>query len=104
VITSLYGEEVLRGLLDRHGFGKVRVLAVPNEFFGGNVAVTGLLTGEDISRVLAKQSPAGRYLLPDVCLSAGRFLDGSAVADLPVAVEIVPSDGAFLRAVLEEVK
>ena len=45
-----------------------------------------------------RPSRAGhRYLLPDVCLSDGRFLDGTTPADLPRAVEVVPTDGVSLR-------
>ena len=50
----------------------VRVLAVDNEFFGGNIGVAGLLTGADLARVLADQPDGHRYLLPDACLSEGR--------------------------------
>ena len=49
---------------------------VDNEFFGGNIGVTGLLVGADLARVLADEPEGHRYLLPDVCLSEGRFLDG----------------------------
>jgi hypothetical protein len=87
--------------LDRNGFSEVRVLAVRNEFFGGNIAVAGLMTGPDISRAIAEQPAHGRYLLPDVCLSKGKFIDGSAFEDLPEAVEVVASDGASLRKLLE---
>jgi hypothetical protein len=74
---------------------------VANAFFGGNIAVTGLLTGTDVAAAL-RQEPAGhRYLLPDVCLSEGRFLDGMTPAELPRAVEIVPADGLSLRRALE---
>ena len=38
-----------------------------------------------------------RYLLPDVCLSRGVFLDGTSPAELPRAVEVVPTNGAALR-------
>jgi hypothetical protein len=38
--------------------------------------------------------------VPDVCLTQGVFLDGTAPADLPRAVEVVPTDGAALRAAL----
>jgi NifB/MoaA-like Fe-S oxidoreductase len=104
VLTARYGELVLGPLLERNGFSNVRLLRVENEFFGGNIAVAGLMTGPDLSRVLAKEPAGGRYLLPDVCLSKGRFLDGSSPDDLPVALEIVPSDGASLRKVLEETR
>jgi hypothetical protein len=42
-----------------------------------------------------------RYLLPDVCLSEGRFLDGTTLDDLPRPVEVVATDGLALRAALE---
>ena len=75
----------------------VEVVAVDNRFFGGNIAVAGLLTGEDVSRTLAGLPPGRRYLLPDVCLSGGRFLDGIGLDALPRSVEVVPADGASLR-------
>ena len=100
ILTGEYGAAVLEPLLaDRD----VRVLPVRNTFFGGNIAVTGLLTGADLGRVLADEPPGTRYLLPDVCLSEGRFLDGLTVAELPHAVEVVPSDGASLRRALDGV-
>jgi NifB/MoaA-like Fe-S oxidoreductase len=101
ILTGGYGSLVLRPLLDRHGFGKVRILAVSNEFFGGNIAVAGLITGADLSRTLAEELPGGRYLLPDVCLSKDRFIDGPSLQDLPLAVEVVATDGASLRRLLE---
>ena len=84
----------------RLGREDVRVLPVENHFFGGNIAVTGLLVGEDIARVLAREPEEGRYLLPDVCLSRGVFLDGTSPADLPRPVEIVATDGLSLRRAL----
>ncbi len=101
ILTGAYGERVLRSLLDRSGFAHVAVLVVENEFFGGNIAVAGLMAGPDIARTLDKAPTESRYLLPDVCLSKGRFIDGSAPGDLPVALEVVPSDGASLRRALE---
>jgi hypothetical protein len=58
------------------------------------------MVGADIARVLAAEPPHHRYLLPDVCLSEGRFLDGTTPADLPRPVEIVATDGIALRAAL----
>jgi putative radical SAM enzyme (TIGR03279 family) len=95
LITGAYGAEVLGPLLS--GYDGVRVLAVENRFFGGNIGVTGLLVGEDVARVLAGEPEGERYLLPDVCLSNGVFLDGTRPADLPRPVEIVPTDGVSLR-------
>jgi putative radical SAM enzyme (TIGR03279 family) len=100
VLTGTYGAEVLEPLLARLGRSDVRVVPVENRYFGGNVGVAGLLVGEDLARVLAAEPEGHRYLLPDVCLSQGRFLDGTAPEDLPRPVEVVPTDGAALRAAL----
>jgi hypothetical protein len=51
--------------------------------------------------VLAGQPEGHRYLLPDSCLSEGRFLDDLTLADLPRPVEVVPTDGLSLRRALE---
>ncbi|MEA2932201.1 MAG: hypothetical protein QOI56_986 [Actinomycetota bacterium] len=98
VLTGEYGAKVLGPLLA--GYEGVRVVPVENRFFGGNIGVTGLLVGEDVARVLADQPVGDRYLLPDVCLSNGVFLDGTRPEDLPRPVEIVPTDGVSLRKIL----
>ena len=103
LITGEYGRRVLAPVLDvltTVARTPVRLLTVPNGFFGGNIAVTGLLTGADVSAALAHEPTEDRYLLPDVVLSNGRFLDGNGVEDLPRPVEVVPTDGASLVAAL----
>jgi hypothetical protein len=100
VLTGELGAPVLGPLVDGLGRPDVRVLAVGNRFFGGNVGVTGLLVGEDLARVLGDEPEGHRYLLPDVCLSGGRFLDGLVPDDLPRPVEVVATDGAALRGAL----
>src|SRR5690606_36079678 len=100
ILTAPYGAAVLRPLLARAGRPDVRILAVENRYFGGNIAVTGLMVGEDLARVLAGEPEGHRYLLPDVCLTQGRFLDGTEPADLPRPVEIVPTDGRSLAEAL----
>ncbi|HSS09579.1 MAG TPA: DUF512 domain-containing protein, partial [Acidimicrobiales bacterium] len=96
ILTGEYGARVIRPLVPEH----VRVIPVRNEFFGGNIAVAGLLAGTDLARTLAGEPEGHRYLLPDACLSGGLFLDGLSPADLPRPVEIVPTDGASLRKAL----
>src|SRR5262245_42454038 len=68
ILTAPYGARVLRPLVERLGLPDVRVVTVDNRYFGGNVAVSGLMVGADLARVLADQPPGHRYLLPDVCL------------------------------------
>ena len=70
--------------------------------FGGNIKVAGLMTGADISRTMLEGGLNGvRFVLPDVCLSEGRFLDGLTPAELPAFVDIVPTSGVALREYLD---
>jgi len=100
VLTGTYGAEVIRPLLARDGRSDVEVRVVENQYFGGNIGVAGLLTGEDVAAAIKDDAPGRRYLLPDACLSNGRFLDGVALSDLPAAIEVVAADGAALRQAL----
>ncbi|MCP3938358.1 MAG: DUF512 domain-containing protein [Actinomycetia bacterium] len=114
IITSEYGARVLGPILERVGYlgsgragdefggdGSVRLVVVDNQFFGGNIAVTGLLVGSDIGRVLSQEPAGDLYLVPDVCLSGGRFLDGSTVDELPRSVDVIATSGTALRAALD---
>jgi hypothetical protein len=104
LLTGEYGIQVLAPLLpelSEAAGAPVRALPVPNRLFGGNIAVTGLIAGADAAAVLAEQPDDGRrYLLPDVTLSRGVFLDGSSPAELPRPVEVVATDGRALVAAL----
>ena len=105
LLTGGYGARVLEPLLpalSKAAGVPVRALPVPNRLFGGNIAVTGLLAGADVAAVLDQEPSSGpvRYLLPDVTLSRGVFLDGSSPADLPRSVEVVGTDGRALVAAL----
>jgi putative radical SAM enzyme (TIGR03279 family) len=100
VLSGRYGAQVVAPLVASLGRSDIRVIEVNNEFFGGNTGVTGLMVGADLARVLADEPDGHRYLLPDVCLSEGRFLDGTTPAALPRSVEIVPTDGIALRRAL----
>jgi putative radical SAM enzyme (TIGR03279 family) len=101
VLTGTYGARVLAPLVAALGRTDVAVWPVANEFFGGNIGVAGLLTGEDVARALRAVPGDRRCLLPDACLNEGRFLDGLTLADLPRDVEVVPCDGASLRLALD---
>jgi putative radical SAM enzyme (TIGR03279 family) len=100
VLTGEYGARVLAPLISSLP-GDVELVPVRNEFFGGNIAVAGLLTGTDLSRALSTMPAGRRYLVPDSCLTGGKFLDGMALEDLPRHVEAVPADGASLRRALD---
>ena len=102
ILTGEYGALVLAPLIESLDRRDVRLVPVANHFFGGNIGVSGLLTGADLVRVLDDQPTGHRYLLPDSCLSEGRFLDDLTLADLPRPVEVVPTDGLSLRRALED--
>jgi hypothetical protein len=50
--------------------------------------------------VLASRPRGERYLLPDVVLSNGHFLDGTTPESLARPVEVIETDGAALVAAL----
>jgi putative radical SAM enzyme (TIGR03279 family) len=87
VLTGEYGARVLGPLVASLG--------------RDNIGVSGLMTGADLAEVLASQPEGHRYLLPDSCLSEGRFLDDLRPADLPRPVEVVPTDGLSFRRALD---
>jgi putative radical SAM enzyme (TIGR03279 family) len=101
ILTGEYGARVLDPLVGSLGRDDIRLVPVANHFFGGNIGVSGLLTGTDLIEVLNGQPRGHRYLLPDACLSEGRFLDDLTLSDLPRPVEVVATDGLSLRRALE---
>src|SRR4029077_23928 len=101
IVTGELGAQVLAPLVPALAEavarrGSVELLPVANRFFGGNIGVTGLLTGADIGEALRGVPANDRVLLPDVALSNGVFLDGVRLDELPRAVEVVATDGASL--------
>ncbi|NNN18646.1 MAG: DUF512 domain-containing protein [Acidimicrobiaceae bacterium] len=100
IITGAYGHIVLSPLIANHPRKDIRFIEVENTFFGGNVSVAGLMVGADLISALAHEPDGHRYLLPDACLSEGRFLDGLTPFDLPRSVEILKTDGHSLARAL----
>jgi NifB/MoaA-like Fe-S oxidoreductase len=96
----------MRTALAEQNFNDVVVLEVKNQYFGGNTAVAGLMTFEDIQSVLEKDNGAHVYLLPDVCLNDGVFLDGGSLENLQnqFDIEVLPTSGSSLRDRLESAK
>lgn len=85
----------------------IHVHAIVNEFFGEQITVSGLLTGQDIIRQLQGKRLGDRILLPQNVLRSGEdyFLDDVTVGEvekaLQVQVDIVKSSGYdFVHAVL----
>jgi len=87
---------------------KINVYAIRNDFFGENITVSGLLTGQDIIAQLTEKDLGQRLLLPQNVLRSGEdvFLDDIRVPEvekaLQVVVDIVKSSGYdFLDAILK---
>src|ERR1035437_5620955 len=101
ILTGEYGARVLAPLVESLRRSDIRLVPVRNHYFGGNIGVSGLMTGVGRTRALEAEPQGHRYLLPDSCLSEGRFLDNLTVTDLPRPVEIVATDGLSLRRALD---
>jgi NifB/MoaA-like Fe-S oxidoreductase len=104
VVTGEYAAPILRELFDEYGYRDVEVLVVKNAYFGGNIKVAGLLTGQDLVAALREVPLSTLCLLPDVCLSEGRFLDGMGLEDLAHRVVTVATTGRDLRCALDQVR
>lgn len=85
----------------------IHVYQIVNEFFGEQITVSGLLTGQDIRKQLMGQKLGERLLLPQNVLRSGEpvFLDDLTVAELEnalqVPIDIVKSSGQdFVDSVL----
>lgn len=107
VITGTLFAPALRALLTAHGLGeRVDVLAIENRFFGGNVSVAGLLTGEDVVRALATYEGDARFIIPRIIFNDdGLTLDDVSEeqirASCAAPVEFVdPSAHALLSGIL----
>ena len=73
----------------------LRVIPVTNHFFGGQVTVTGLLTGHDIVMALGKQFEGERVLLPKTMLRE----DGTVLLDNMTVSELALTSGALIQVV-----
>ncbi|MBK8303449.1 MAG: DUF512 domain-containing protein [Chloracidobacterium sp.] len=102
--TLLTGEmfaPILREHIDRYNAqtgSRLTVLAVPNAYFGGDVSVAGLLTGQDL--VAMKDKVVGDFVaIPTITIKSDEpiFLDGMTYDDLkrqfPVPVYDLDTNG-----------
>ena len=86
LITGEMFAPVLREHIDRYNAltgSRLHVLAVPNTYFGGDVSVAGLLTGQDI--VAVKDKVKGDFVvIPTVTIKSDEpiFLDGMSYEKL----------------------
>ena len=72
----------------RWPWAKITVHAIQNDFFGGNVSVAGLVTGQDIIKQCKGRLQSRTLLVPEVMLrdEGDRFLDDVTLPDLERAL------------------
>jgi putative radical SAM enzyme (TIGR03279 family) len=109
VLAAPVMEEILQkaaGYLPKFSY---RVYSIENEFFGKDITVAGLLTGQDIVKQLSGKELGDALLLPDVLLRSGEevLLDDMTVRDLEkalqISIRIVQSDGeSLLKQIIRE--
>lgn len=111
VVTGVLAYGIMEKLVEKihQQFPQVEVhlYCIENHFYGPEITVTGLLTGQDIINQL-KDKPLGDYLmLPNVLLRSGEevLLDDITVNDIQNALQtpirIVQSDGkSFVDAII----
>lgn len=109
ILTGECAEPVVAEAIALLPSEEIRVRAIKNLYFGGNTSVTGLLTGSDIRQFIAQDteehgSSGTLYVLPDVCLNNGVFLDGTKLEEIQrtFPLVVIPTDGQALRQFLED--
>ena len=86
VVTGELAAAPVREMCRRlNAVGGIRLttVAVRNDWFGGTISVTGLLTARDIAGALGKDTGDGEVFIPDICLKDREvFLDDLTCGDL----------------------
>lgn len=102
-------ERLIEKLAEKYPQVTVHVYAIRNDFFGEQITVSGLLTGQDLEKQLSVVPLGEKLLLPcNVIRSEERdFLDDVTVAELEktlqVPIDIVKSSGIdLLQAILNQ--
>ena len=101
----------MREIRQKYEQVETRVYPIRNDFFGSNITVSGLVTGQDLIRQLKGQDLGEQLLIPCNMLRAGEnvFLDDVTVEmaeeALQISIDVVETEGADLvRSVLGEQK
>ena len=108
VLASSYISDMIRKLNEKYPNINVNIYTIENNFFGKNITVAGLLTGQDIIEQLDDKELGSTLLLPDALLRHGEdvLLDDLTVDDiertLQTKISIVQSDGkSFINTLLD---
>lgn len=117
IITSEYGKNVINKSMDNIAkksktAGKkivscVKVLEVENKFLGGNIKVTGLLSGQDIKSALCKEVTGifKKILIPEEIFNEDNLtiddFNRKDIKGINSRIKIIPEDGhSFIREII----
>ena len=87
---------------------KINIIPITNKFFGENITITGLITGQDIIEQLSGIELGEELIIPKVMLKSDEdvFLDDSTLCDVEekLGVKIIKTSNTgygFIKAILE---
>ena len=95
-------EQVVELLHEKYPNIVVHIYVIRNDFFGEDITVAGLITGQDLEKQLTGQKLGEYLMLPEVMFRSGEtvFLDDMTVEQLEktlqIPIRIVESDGMSL--------
>ena len=102
-------EDCVKQIVEKFPNISARVYEIRNDFFGENITVAGLITGQDLIAQLKSQTLGECLILPETMLRSGEtvFLDDYTVDDLKktlqIPIRIVESDGmSLVEAIIEK--
>ncbi|WP_194609068.1 DUF512 domain-containing protein [Clostridium vitabionis] len=111
LLAAPYIEKIAKAVMARFPGREIRVIPVKNRYFGSQITVSGLLTGQDIRDALLSLDLGNRLLLPCSMFRSGEevFLDDMTRTELSdalgVRVDIVPEGGdSLVEAMLSPVR
>lgn len=104
-------KQMVRMIQEKYPGIKADVYSIRNDFFGENITVSGLITGQDLIKQLKGKELGSRLIIPVNMLREGEtvFLDDYKVSDVeealgvPVLVADQPGE-AFCKAVTEGIR
>lgn len=102
VLAGPIMEEIVSLIQEKYPYVCGKVYVIRNEFFGEDITVAGLITGQDLEKQLKEQELGEYLILPDVMFRSGEeiFLDDMTATELEIALQkeirIVESNGQSL--------
>lgn len=108
VLAASTIEKLTKKLNEKYPNVHIHVYTIKNDFFGKDITVAGLLTGQDIINQLKDKNLGDGLFLPDVLLKHGEdiLLDDLTIHDIEKALQtkitIVSSDGeSFINSIIQ---